>query len=71
MVFSSKHHADMKINEADGFSCFIAGTRVTRENGGTMVILGSHKWEHDRRGRPEEVSFLGKSIHSFEVALWI
>ncbi|KAI0444728.1 phytanoyl-CoA dioxygenase [Xylaria telfairii] len=58
MIFSSKHHPDMKINEVDGFSCFLAGTKITRENGGTMVVLGSHKWEHDRRGRPDEVSFL-------------
>ncbi|EFQ97954.1 hypothetical protein MGYG_00990 [Nannizzia gypsea CBS 118893] len=58
MIFSSKHHPNMKINEVDGFSCFIAGSKITRENGGTMVILGSHKWEHDRRGRPDEVSFL-------------
>jgi len=58
MIFSSKHSPDMKINEVDGFSCFLAGTRITRENGGTMVILGSHKWEHDRAGRPDEVSFL-------------
>ena len=61
MIFSSRHSPDMKINEVDGFSCFLAGTKVTRENGGTMVILGSHKWEHDRRGRPDEVSFLGKN----------
>jgi ectoine hydroxylase-related dioxygenase (phytanoyl-CoA dioxygenase family) len=63
MVFSSKHNPDMKINDVDGFSCFIAGTRVTRENGGTMVILGSHKWAHERRGRPDEVSFLGKLVY--------
>jgi len=63
MIFASKHHPDMKINEVDGFSCFLAGTKVTRENGGTMIILGSHKWEHDRRGRPDEVSFLGKSVY--------
>nr|AQV04235.1 SwnH2 [Slafractonia leguminicola] len=58
MIFSSKHRPNMKINEVDGFSCFLAGTKVTRENGGTMIILGSHKWEHDRPGRPDEVSFL-------------
>ena len=69
MIFSSKHHPNMKINEVDGFSCFLAGTRVTRENGGTMVVLGSHKWEHDRRGRPDEVSFLGKTI--YQMFLWI
>ena len=62
MIFSSEHRSDLKINEVDGFSCFLAGTKVTRENGGTMVILGSHKWEHGRGGRPDEVSFLGKSM---------
>ena len=51
----------MKLNENDGFSCFLAGTRITRGNGGTMVTLGSHKWEYDRRGRPDEVSFLGQT----------
>lgn len=65
MIFSSKHRPDMRINEVDGFSCFLAGTRITRENGGTMLIPGSHKWEHDRRGRPDEVSFLGKVYHLF------
>ncbi|KAK5989563.1 Dioxygenase swnH2 [Cladobotryum mycophilum] len=58
MIFSSKHHPDMKINEVDGFSCFLAGSNITRENGGTMIVLGSHKWEHNRRGRRDEVSFL-------------
>lgn len=62
MNFGSTHKPNMKITENDGFSCFIAGTDVTRENGGTMIILGSHKWEHERQGRPDEVSFLGTSI---------
>ena len=62
MIFSSEHRPDLKINEVDGFSCFLAGTKITRENGGTMVILGSHKWEHGRSGRPDEVSFLGKTM---------
>lgn len=63
MIFSSKHSPDMKLNEVDGFSCFIADSRITRENGGTLVIPGSHKWEHDRGGRSDEVSFLGKSTY--------
>ncbi|RWA14350.1 hypothetical protein EKO27_g712 [Xylaria grammica] len=58
MVHSTKHRPNMDINENTGFSCFIAGNKITRENGGTMVILGSHKWEHERRGRLDEVSFL-------------
>lgn len=58
MVFCSKHKPNMKITENDGFSCFLAGTDITRENGGTMIIPGSHKWEHGRQGRPDEVTFL-------------
>lgn len=63
MIFSSKHSPTMKLNEVDGFSCFVAGSRITRDNGGTLVIPGSHKWEHNRAGRPDEVSFLGKPIY--------
>jgi hypothetical protein len=71
MIFASKHHPNMKINEVDGFSCFIAGTDITRENGGTMVVLGSHKWPHDRAGRPDEVSFLGKISSTAVISLLI
>lgn len=60
MIVSWKHDPNMKITEGAGFSVFLAGSRVTRSNGGTMVILGSHKWEHNRAGRPDEVSFLGQ-----------
>ncbi|PVI03273.1 phytanoyl-CoA dioxygenase [Periconia macrospinosa] len=35
----------------------IAGCRTTRENGATMVIPGSHKWDHTRVPRPDEVCF--------------
>lgn len=65
MIFSAKHPPNMKITEVTGFSCFLAGTKITRENGGTMIALGSHKWEHERRGRPDEVSFLGKSCSAY------
>ncbi|KAF2762467.1 hypothetical protein EJ05DRAFT_2553 [Pseudovirgaria hyperparasitica] len=58
MIFHSKHKRDMPLNENDGFSCFIAGSNITRETGGTMMIPGSHKWEQERAGRPDEVCFL-------------
>jgi ectoine hydroxylase-related dioxygenase (phytanoyl-CoA dioxygenase family) len=31
-----------------------AGTRFTKENGATLVIPGSHKWDDDRRPKMEE-----------------
>ncbi|KAI1818260.1 phytanoyl-CoA dioxygenase [Poronia punctata] len=35
----------------------IAGTKTTRANGATMAIPGSHKWNHTRVPRTDEVSF--------------
>ncbi|KAI0393167.1 phytanoyl-CoA dioxygenase [Xylariaceae sp. FL0594] len=58
MVFCSKHVPNQDIRTLDGFSVFLAVSKITRENGGTMVIPGSHKWEHGRQGRSDEVTFL-------------
>ncbi|KFG82168.1 phytanoyl-CoA dioxygenase [Metarhizium anisopliae] len=35
----------------------IAGSKTTRENGATMAIPGSHKWDHARVPRVDEVCF--------------
>ncbi|KAM5431852.1 Dioxygenase swnH1 [Microsporum canis] len=35
----------------------IAGCKTTRENGATMAIPGSHKWNHTRVPRTDEVCF--------------
>ncbi|KAI0393169.1 phytanoyl-CoA dioxygenase [Xylariaceae sp. FL0594] len=35
----------------------IAGVKTTRENGATMAIPGSHKWNHTRVPRTDEVCF--------------
>jgi ectoine hydroxylase-related dioxygenase (phytanoyl-CoA dioxygenase family) len=34
---------------------FWACTDFTEENGGTLVVPGSHRWPHDRKPRPEEI----------------
>ena len=39
----------------------IAGSKTTRENGATMAIPGSHKWDHTRVPKIDEVCFAGKS----------
>jgi hypothetical protein len=55
-------------------SCLIAGTNVTRENGATMVVKGSHLWGKDRYALREEaisaemtkcsaLFFLGSTLH--------
>jgi ectoine hydroxylase-related dioxygenase (phytanoyl-CoA dioxygenase family) len=36
-------------------AAFWACTDFTAENGGTNVVPGSHRWEHDREPKPEEI----------------
>lgn len=46
--------------QSSQFGCLIAGCEVTRENGATMFVPGSHKWDDDRWGNSAEVCFAGK-----------
>ncbi|BDD63058.1 hypothetical protein MAP00_008004 [Monascus purpureus] len=39
------------------FGCLIAGCDVTRENGATMFVPGSHKWDDERWATADEVCF--------------
>ncbi|KAF7595573.1 hypothetical protein BBP40_005608 [Aspergillus hancockii] len=39
------------------FGCLIAGCQVTRENGATMFVPGSHRWDDERWARDDEVCF--------------
>ncbi|MBT6202378.1 MAG: phytanoyl-CoA dioxygenase family protein [Alphaproteobacteria bacterium] len=34
-----------------------AGTDFTKANGGTQVVPGSHRWEHGRKARPDEILY--------------
>ncbi|RAL12601.1 phytanoyl-CoA dioxygenase family protein [Aspergillus homomorphus CBS 101889] len=43
--------------EASQFGCLVAGCQVTRENGATMFVPGSHKWDDERVAMPNEVCF--------------
>ncbi|CAG8909172.1 unnamed protein product [Penicillium egyptiacum] len=44
---------------ASQFGCLIAGCEVTRENGATMFVPGSHRWGDDRLATTDEVCFAG------------
>ncbi|KAJ9244421.1 hypothetical protein DTO280E4_1005 [Paecilomyces variotii] len=46
------------------FACLIAGCEVTRENGATMFVPGSHKWDDDRWPTADDVSFAEMSAGS-------
>jgi len=47
------------LRKTSQFACLIAASRTTRENGATMFIPGSHKWDDTRRPRTDEVCFAG------------
>ena len=49
--------------QASQFGCLIAGCEVTRENGATMFVPGSHKWDDERSAMPDEVCFAGKYMY--------
>lgn len=46
------------------FGCLIAGCEVTRENGATMFVPGSHKWDDHRQPTTNEVCFAGIDLAS-------
>jgi ectoine hydroxylase-related dioxygenase (phytanoyl-CoA dioxygenase family) len=56
------HSVPYKLNKVSQFACLIAAVETTQENGATMFIPGSHKWDHERRPKPEEVTFAGKYL---------
>ncbi|KZF24970.1 phytanoyl-CoA dioxygenase [Xylona heveae TC161] len=45
---------DWSFKHASQFGCLIAGCDVTRENGATMFVPGSHKWDDQRWATPQE-----------------
>jgi hypothetical protein len=49
------------LSKAGQFTVMVASTETTRENGATMFIPGSHKWDDNRMAQPDEVCFAGKS----------
>lgn len=61
------HSIPYQLNKVSQFACLIAAVETKRENGATMFIPGSHKWDHERRPKPEEVTFAGMFILPFAI----
>lgn len=59
-VHGIRHGVKFELKKASQFACLIAGSQTTRQNGATMFIPGSHKWDDERRPRTDEVCFAGK-----------
>lgn len=53
---------DWSFENVSQFACLIAGCDVTRENGATMFVPGSHKWDDHRTATADEICFAGKNI---------
>lgn len=51
---------DYSLSNETMLGFMIAGSKTTRKNGATMAIPGSHKWDHSRVPRIDEVCFAGE-----------
>ncbi|OQU99972.1 hypothetical protein CLAIMM_05537 [Cladophialophora immunda] len=55
---------EFRLDRASQFGCLIAGCDVTRENGATMFVPGSHKWGDEACATKDEVCFAEMSAGS-------
>ena len=62
MIHGIYHTGEYSISNETMLGFMIAGCQTTRENGATMAIPGSHKWDHSRVPRANEVCFAGTSV---------
>ena len=62
MIHGIYHTSEYSLSNETMLGFMIAGSKTTRENGATMAIPGSHKWNHTRIPRIDEICFAGKSI---------
>jgi len=56
-IHGIKHNAPFVLKKASQFACLIAGVDTTRENGATMFVPGSHRWDDSRQPRVDEICF--------------
>ncbi|QKX58566.1 uncharacterized protein TRUGW13939_05691 [Talaromyces rugulosus] len=57
MIHGIYHHGEYSLSNETMVGFMIAGVKTTRENGATMAIPGSHKWDHTRVPKTDEVCF--------------
>ncbi|GAW19807.1 hypothetical protein ANO14919_092980 [Xylariales sp. No.14919] len=57
MIHGIYHSGEYRLSNETTLGFMIAGSKTTRENGATMTIPGSHKWNHTRVPRTNEVCF--------------
>jgi ectoine hydroxylase-related dioxygenase (phytanoyl-CoA dioxygenase family) len=59
-VHGIRHGGKFNLKKASQIGCLIAGSKTTRQNGATMFVPGSHKWNDERVPRLDEICFAGK-----------
>jgi ectoine hydroxylase-related dioxygenase (phytanoyl-CoA dioxygenase family) len=52
------------------FNVMIAGTEFTRENGGTLIVPGSHRWPRDRWPGPDD-EVISLEMARGECGIWL
>ncbi|KAI1179731.1 phytanoyl-CoA dioxygenase [Nemania sp. FL0916] len=57
MIHGIYHSGEYSLSNETMLGFMIAGSKTTRENGATMAIPGSHKWNHTRVPNVDEVCF--------------
>ncbi|KAL2062406.1 hypothetical protein VTL71DRAFT_6672 [Oculimacula yallundae] len=51
------HDLEYRLDKVSQFACLVAGCETTRENGATMFVPGSHRWDAKRQPRLDEITF--------------
>ncbi|KAH8652116.1 hypothetical protein BX600DRAFT_417606 [Xylariales sp. PMI_506] len=51
------HSQPYSLQKSSQFACLIAACETKQENGATMFVPGSHRWDGERRPKVEEVTF--------------
>jgi ectoine hydroxylase-related dioxygenase (phytanoyl-CoA dioxygenase family) len=53
------HSGPFVLNRVSQFGCLVAGGETTQQNGATMFVPGSHRWDEERQPKLDEVTFAG------------
>ena len=56
-VWGTRHDTPFRKEDIRQIGILIAGTKSTKENGATLVIPGSHKWDDERLPRDDEAVY--------------
>lgn len=61
-VHNIRHDRPFDLQKVSQIGCLVAGVDTYRENGATMFIPGSHRWDDNRKPRLDEICFAGKAF---------